>query len=460
MPDIQDPKMISLLGNMARLDPKKPVQTLMKLAAEHGGIFRLNIVEDLVVISSWDLAREVCDDARFDKKVFTALRELRTFAGDGLFTAFSEEENWSKAHRILLPAFGPASLRGMFEAMQDITEQMLTSWESLGDGQRLDVADNMTRLTLDTLALCAFNYRFNSFQARSMHPFVDAMVRGLEEAGARGRRPTLLTKLLLSARRRFRADARTMHDIADAVIAERRCGRSLPPRKDLLATMLEAKDPLTGEGLDDVNIRYQLVTFLIAGHETTSGLLSFALYELLKHPEVLRRAREEVDAVLGHSLPGFDDLRKLRYLGQVLKETLRLWPTAPAFGRSPRSPTVIDGRYRVRPGQVLLVLSPSLHRDPHIWADPEAFRPERMRGEALQSLPKHAWKPFGTGPRACIGSAFAMQEATLALASVLQRFDLEMADPNYKLDVKETLTLKPAGFYLNIRRRDRRTAKR
>lgn len=453
MPEVQEPKLLSLLGNRDFLNRKKPVQSLMKLAAEHGGIFRLKIVEDLVVISSWELTAEVCDDSRFDKKVFTALRELRTFAGDGLFTAYNDEDNWGKAHRILLPAFGPASLRGMFDAMAEINEQMLSKWEQLGDDSRIDVAEDMTRLTLDTLALCAFNYRFNSFHAQGLHPFVDAMVRGLGEAGARGRRPPLLSKLLFSTRRRYQADARTMHDIADAVIAERRSGQSPPSRRDLLAMMIEAKDPVTGEGLDDVNIRYQLVTFLIAGHETTSGLLSFALYELLRHPEVMKRAQDEVDAVLGTRHPGFSDLGKLRYLGQILKETLRLWPTAPAFGRTPRESTVIGGRYRVHPGQVLLVVSPSLHRDPQIWKDPDSFLPERMRGEALQSLPKHALKPFGTGPRACIGSAFAMQEATLALATMIQSFDMRMDDPGYRLEIRETMTWKPEGFRIRIRRR-------
>ncbi len=452
----QDPKKVNIYGNLFRVDTHKPVQSLLKLAATYGPIFRLNITEELVVVSSQELVQEVCDDARFDKKVFHALREIRSFAGDGLFTAFTEEPNWDKAHRILMPAFGPASLRHMYGSMVEVADRMLCTWEESGDHYRLDVSDQMTRLTLDTIALAAFDYRFKSFETATMHPFIDAMVQGLAEASARGRRLPIVSRLMMKGRRQFMSDAHVMHKIADEVIAERKLRpEGSPFKKDLLATMLEASDPRSGEKLDAVNIRYQLVTFLIAGHETTSGLLSFALYEMLKQPEILAKARAEVDEVLGSDVPGIEKIQKLKYLDQILKETLRLWPTAPAFGRYALQPTQLGGTFKIRPDQVILVLLPALHRDPKVWNDPERFDPERMGKEAMLSLPPHAWKPFGTGPRACIGRAFAMQEAVLVLAMILQRFDLRMDDPGYKLEIKETLTLKPLGFYLRLQKRRR-----
>jgi len=462
MTRIQAPKTVRIYSHLISLKAHKPVQSLMRLARIHGPIFRLNIVDDLIIVSSQELVAEVCDDTRFDKKVFHALHQIRSFAGDGLFTAFTEEPNWEKAHRILMPAFGPASLRHMHGAMIEVVSQMLDKWESLGDHHRLDVTDHMTRLTLDTIALAAFDYRFHSFQSDAVHPFIKAMTNGLGEASARSRRPVLFTKLRFGAQKRFLSDAEIMHEIADALIEERtsrqfrdeEARRSESARKkDLLAVMLEAADPRTGEKLDVVNIRHQLVTFLIAGHETTSGLLSFALYEMLKHPDVLERARAEVDEVLGHEVPGIEKIQKLKYLDQILKETLRLWPTAPAFGRYSKRVTELGNQYTIKPDQVILVLLPALHRDPKVWNDPERFDPERMTKEAMQSLPPHAWKPFGTGARACIGRAFAMQEATLVLAMILQRFDLAMDDQTYQLDVKETLTLKPDGFYLRFVRR-------
>ncbi len=397
---------------------------------------------------------EVCDETRFGKKLHRPLQFVRDFAGDGLFTANTDEPNWGRAHRLLMPAFGPLGVRGMFEQMVDIAEQMLVRWERFGESAVIDVADNMTRLTLDTIALCAFDYRFNSFYQNEMHPFVAAMVGALDEAGSRARRPGFASHLMLRTKRRYEADIELMTRVADTLIAERRRDPDAPSRHDLLNIMLTGRDPETGEGLSDENVRYQLVTFLIAGHETTSGLLSFTIYFLMRNPGVLQQAREVVDAVLGSERPRFEDLAKLRFLDQILMEALRLWPTAPAFAVAPYAKTTIGDRYEVTPDDTLLVLTPMLHRDPRVWGeDPEAFQPERFSPDVAEKLPANAWKPFGNGVRACIGRGFAMQEAQLVLAIILQRFELTEADPNYQLEVAETLTLKPHGFRVRARRR-------
>ncbi len=453
---VPQPKPSRLFGNVPDVDTGAIVQSLMQLAREWGPIFKLQFpTQELVVVSSQALVNELCDEARFDKKIHGALRNIRDLAGDGLFTAETEEPNWGKAHRILLPAFGPAAMRGMFDGMLDIAEQLLLKWERQGEQQRIDVADNMTRLTLDTIALCGFDYRFNSFYEREMHPFVGAMIRALAEAGARTRRLPVQTRLMLMTQRQYAEDIRLMHGIADELVALRK-QQGQVRRKDLLSLMLSARDPTTGEGLSDLNIRYQMVTFLIAGHETTSGLLSFALYLLLQHPAALARAREEADQVFGGETPQFEHLSELVYTDQVLKETLRLWPTAPAFGVYPyEDEATLGGAYDVRKDQVLLALLPMLHRDRAVWGEnPEAFDPDRFAPAAFDALPPNAWKPFGNGQRACIGRPFAMQEATLVLAMILHRFEIVKADPAYTLRVKETLTLKPQGFFMRARRRE------
>ena len=323
-----------------------------------------------------------------------------------------------------------------------------------GPAHRIDVADNTTRLTLDTIALCSFTYRFNSMYSDQMHPFVGAMVRSLVEAGERGRRLPIQNRLMLRKHHQYDEDKRLMYEIVDQLIADRR-RHPLPEREhDILDTMLGATDPKTGDRLSDENVRYQLVTFLIAGHETTSGLLTFAIYELLRHPEVLERARAHVEDVLGNHTPTFADLVRLDYLDLILKETLRLWPTAPAFAVKPYADTVIGGRYPVRAGQTLLVLTPQLHRDPAVWGpDPEAFDPDRFAFDRAQALPPNAWKPFGNGQRSCIGRGFALQEAALFLAMVLQRFDLTLTEPDYELKIKQTLTIKPEGLFVTAQRR-------
>ena len=424
----------------------------MRLAAVHGPIFRLQLLgRNVLVVGGHDLVEELCDETRFAKTNHRALENIREVVGDGLFTAHEGEPNWSIAHRLLTPAFGPLSVRGMVDRMVDVAEQMLLRWERFGDAP-IDVTDQVTRLTLDTIALCAFDFRFNSFYQTEMHPFVAAMLAGLEEAGRRTRRPELATRLMVWRRRRFEADKRLMYGLADELVARRRAEGG-PPRGDLLDKMLAGRDPVTGQGLCDENIRFQMVTFLAAGHETTSGLPSFALFFLLTNPAALAAAREEVDRVVGDEPPRGEDLAELRIIEQVLMETLRLWPTAPAFGLRARADTTLGGRWPVATSDTILVLLPALHRDPAVWPDPEAFRLERFAPAAVAARPANAWKPFGNGQRACIGRGFALQEAVLALAMILQRFEIEAADPDYRLAVAETLTLKPKGFFIRARRR-------
>lgn len=454
---IPQPPTWPIVGNLPSLDMDAPLQSLMKISRELGPICRMKFPnQTLLLVSSHELVDELSDTSRFEKSVHGPLRQIRDFAGDGLFTAETDEPNWGKAHRILMPALGPLAMRDYFDAMVDIAEQMLTKWERLTPGTEIDVADNMTRLTLDTIALCGFGFRFNSFYQREMHPFVESMVRALKEADLRSARLPLQTLLMLQTQRSYRSDIEYMNEMADKIIAERRANTQAnlqeQKSKDILSLMLAGRDPKTGEGLSDVNIRHQLVTFLIAGHETTSGMLSFTIHHLLQHPEVLGRAQREVDEVLGEEAPRFEHLTRLDYLDQVLRESLRLWPTAPAYGVHPREDTVLAGRYPLSAGDELLVLLPMLHRDPVVWEDPERFDPERFSPERIGQIPTNAWKPFGNGQRACIGRPFAMQEAKLVLAMMLRRFELQSVG-DYELKVKETLTLKPEGLRIKLKAR-------
>lgn len=448
---VPQPRVRPLVGNVPDVGTETPVQGMVKLAQEYGPIFRLTFPSrSMYVLSGYELVADACDQNRFDKFVHGPLQHIRDFAGDGLFTAYTDEPNWGKAHRLLMPAFGPAAMRNYFDDMLDIADQMFTKWERLGPDEPIEVSDNMTRLTLDTIALSGFGYRFNSYYQREMHPFVEAMVRSLKEAGNRARRPDLMTRLMPVTARQYDADQALMRQVTQELIeARRRLGPEEAPR-DLLSLMLTARDPVTGERLDDQNVQYQMVTFLIAGHETTSGLLTFTTYELLKNPEVMAKAREVVDRVLGNEMPRFEHLRELGYLDQILRETLRLYPTAPAFAVYPKAETTLAGKYAAKPDDIFFVLLPALHRDPTIWEDPERFDPELFAPGRLEQIPPHAWMPFGNGQRSCIGRAFALQEATLVLAMMLQRFEIREAAP-YQLKIKETLTLKPEGLKIKAR---------
>ncbi|MEJ8849339.1 bifunctional cytochrome P450/NADPH--P450 reductase [Variovorax rhizosphaerae] len=452
---VPQPPMKLLLGNLGELDSKAPIQSMMRLAREYGPIYKLTLAgKDVHVISSQELVNELCDESRFVKRISGPLKEIRAFAGDGLFTAYNSEENWAKAHRLLMPAFGPLGVRSMFDRMVDIADQMFVKWERFGPSTAIDVVDNMTRLTLDTIALCAFDIRFNSFYQNEMHPFVSAMTGALEEAGMRGRRPNMVSGLMVATKRRYEADQALLAQVADQVIVERRADPKGLEKKDLLNVMMNGVDPVTGAKLSDENIRYQLVTFLIAGHETTSGLLSFACHLLLANPHVMLKAQAIVDEVLGNNHPRVEDLAKLRYIEQILQESLRLWPTAPAFSLKPIKDTQLGGQYALSSHDTALVLAPMLHRDQAVWGDDaEEFKPERFAPESAEKLPPNAWKPFGNGVRACIGRTFAMQEAQIVLAMMLQRFDIVQNDPGYQLEVAETLTIKPHGLMMRARAR-------
>jgi cytochrome P450/NADPH-cytochrome P450 reductase len=246
--------------------------------------------------------------------------------------------------------------------------------------------------------------------------------------------------------------------MVDEIVAERRKNAdAASDKKDMLAAMMTGVDRSSGEQLDDVNIRYQINTFLIAGHETTSGLLSCTLYALLKHPDVLRKAYEEVDRVLGPDInarPTYQQVTQLTYITQVLKEALRLWPPAPAYGIAPLKDETLGGKYKLKKNTFITVLVLALHRDPSVWGpNPDAFDPENFSREAEAARPVNAWKPFGNGQRACIGRGFAMHEAALAIGMILQRFKL--VDINrYQMHLKETLTIKPDGFKIKVRARN------
>jgi cytochrome P450 / NADPH-cytochrome P450 reductase len=192
------------------------------------------------------------------------------------------------------------------------------------------------------------------------------------------------------------------------------------------------------------------------GHETTSALLSFTFYFLLKHPQAYKKAQEEVDTVIGRRKITVEDLAKLPYLNAVLRETLRLRPTAPLIAlqahpeKNHEDPVTLGkGKYKLEKDETIVVILSKLHRDPTIYGDDaEEFKPERMLDENFNKLPKNAWKPFGNGMRGCIGRPFAWQEALIVVAMLLQCFNFQTDDPNYTLKLKQNLTVKPNDFHM------------
>ncbi|MFI1737259.1 cytochrome P450 [Streptomyces sioyaensis] len=434
-----------------------PIQQSMDLSRIHGPVYARKYGEHRTLfVSSLDLATEVADESRFRKGVSVVLENVREFAGDGLFTAYNDEPNWAKAHEVLMPAFALGSMRTYHPAMLKVARRVMASWDRrVADGTPVQVAEDMTRMTLDTIGLAGFGFDFESFsRGDTPHPFVEAMVRCLEWSMTKFSRDPAADHSAADAA--FRADADYLASVVDEVIAARTAGGE-SGEDDLLGLMLGARDQgdgaaADGPTLDLANIRNQVITFLIAGHETTSGALSFALYHLLKDPLALRMVQREADELWGDQAdpdPSFEDIGRLPFTRQVLNEALRLWPTAAAFTRQAREDTLLGGRYPVQAGELVTVLTPMLHRDP-AWGDnPELFDPSRFSPEAEAARSPHAYKPFGTGERACIGRQFALHEATMLLALLAHRYRL-LDHAGYQLRIKETLTLKPDGFTLTL----------
>jgi cytochrome P450 / NADPH-cytochrome P450 reductase len=457
--DIPGPAPKPLIGNATDIDRENAIESVMDLARRYGPIYRLTIpgAGDRYIVSGRDLVEEVCDERRFDKLVTGGLSEVRSDpVSAGLFTAETDNPLWRRAHNILLPNFSQQAMQDYHPMMLDIADQLVRKWERLNPGDEVDVSEDMTRLTLDTIALCGFGYRFNSFYRETAHPFVAAMVRTLQESQTRARELRVQRRLRPGAARQLAEDTAFMERLVDEIIAERRRTGTADGRGDLLSAMLDGVDRQSGEGLPDVNIRAQCITFLIAGHETTSALLTFAIHYMLKDPQVMARAQAEADRVLGEDpqvLPTAAQVGKLTFITQILDEALRLWPTAPGFNRFPLRDTIIGGRYRLAAGAAVTVLTPMLHRDGSVWGDDaESFNPDHFSPERRAALPPYAFYPFGAGQRACIGRQFAMREAALVLGMILQRFDL--ADPHdYQLEIAETLTIKPVGLMVTARPR-------
>ncbi|KAH8900225.1 putative bifunctional P-450:NADPH-P450 reductase [Thozetella sp. PMI_491] len=463
---IPGPKPKMVIGNLLDIQDEVPIRGIERLGDIYGPIYKLTLVgRNRIVVGGFDLFDELCDETRFFKFPVQALTDGQDpKAAQGLFGALSEKvDDWQQAHRILMPAFGPMAIEGMYDEMHDIATQMVMKWARKGPESKILLTDDFTRLTLDTIALCAMDYRFNSFYSETMDPYVSAMNNLLHSRSVRTQIGGMLRSLMPGVGKQLENDVEYMRKVGDELVRFRR--ENPTDKQDLLNSMINGRDPKTGKAMRDELIAINMQTFLIAGHETTSGLLSFAFANMLLNPQTYFAAREEVDRVIGKDKILPKHLNELKYINAVLRETLRLTPTAPAITRGVRPEnteeivTIGGGKYEIPRDQGVLCLLGRIQRDPKVFGDDaDEFRPERMMDGEFEKLPKNAWKPFGTGLRACIGRAFAWQEALLVVALLLQNFDMSLDDPNYNMKIQQSLTIKPKDCYIRAKLRPGITA--
>ena len=281
----------------------------------------------------------------------------------------------------------------MFDDMLDISSQMVLKWDRQGPDHEIDCADDLTRLVFDTIGLCAFHYRFNEFYSDRRHPFASQMAEVLIESGKRSNRSKVQQQLYYKSEQARQETIRKMRQVCDQIVQDRK-EHPQPDTKDLLDTMLNGVDKETGKKMTDENIQCQMLTFLVAGHETTSATLSFNYYNLVKNPEKLHKAMQQVDEVVGDNVLTVDMLPKLTYIDACVKETLRLTSPIPQISVTSTKDQVLGGRCFIPKDQALMCLLKCLHNDPKAWGeDVDVYRPERMLDGRFQNLPPNSWKP-------------------------------------------------------------------
>jgi cytochrome P450 len=357
--------------------------------------------------------------------------EIRSAFGDGLLT--TQDAEWQRQKRYLQPLFVARRVNGYAAVMTEQVQQVVHRWRARPPGT-VDLHEEMTRLTLATACRILFGEDLGQalpVVQRTFGPLGDA-VRRRALAGGRVPRgwPTPVNQRLRHAQRELRG-------VCDQIVAHRRA--SGDRREDLLGLLLDAQDE--GKPLSDGEVRDQVLVFLLAGHETTSTALTYTLHLLGRHPGVQHRVRTEADTIAGDRAFTAQDVSALGYTTMVLKEAMRLYPSAPFLGRLAVQDDQIGG-YHI-PAGADVVLAPWItHRHPAFWEQPERFDPQRFTPEQEKARHRYAWFPFGGGPRACIGQHFSMLESVIAIATLVR--DFQFAAPSGEPARTNHITLRPA----------------
>jgi cytochrome P450 len=375
------------------------------------------------------------DNHRNYSKDVPTFGTLKLFLGNGLFT--SDGEFWRRQRRLAQPAFHRRRVAAFGELMTEATEEMLERWQARATpGQPLDAATEFMRLTMEVVTRALFSTSVE----RDVETIGRAIATLLNDVTFRFTFPFYPPLRVPTPRnRRFLAARATLDGIVYRIIAERR--RRPAEHDDLLALLMEARDEQTGQGMSDKQLRDEVVTLFLAGHETTANTLTWTSYLLSTHVAVERRLRAEIDETLKGRVPTAADVPNLTYTRMVIDETLRLYPPAWITNRRAIEDDTVCG-YHI-PADATVSISPYVtHRDPTLWENPEGFDPDRFAPERAAERPHYAYFPFGGGPRQCIGKGFALLESTLMMALLVQRCSLHLV-PGRRVETEAMATLRP-----------------
>jgi cytochrome P450 len=384
------------------------------------------------------------DNAANYRKSELTRRLLEPGLGRGLLT--SEGETWRRHRRIMAPAFDRRSIEGYAPVITAVTRDLLAEWDALPDRSDVDVGAAMMRTTLHIISRAMFSANSDEI--------VGVVERGVGQYQMT-MRPSLFDLLgfpawlasLFSRRRRTAAVLNEFDRAVDELISSRAHDPNAQP-KDLLARLVAARDAETGGGMTANEVRDEVVTIFMAGHETTAQALTWTWYLLSLHPAIEARLDEELRAVLNGRTPQYEDIAQLCYTRMVIEESMRLYPPAHTMAREPIAADEVLGR-RIPAGAIVLIAPWLLHRKASLWHEPHRFDPDRFTTEPA----RFSYIPFGAGQRICIGAAFAMTEAILILAMIAQHYRLRLK-PGHPIEPQGLITLRPRyGMPMVLERR-------
>ncbi len=400
-----------------------------------------------IFLSDPDLVQQVLvDDADSFIKAEPMRRALEPALGKGILTA--EGARWRLQRRVAAPVFRPAHVNAFLPAMITASRATRDAWLALPPGAPLEVTSEMMHLTFEIILETMLSGRGDTDVARverSIRDFLEATswTTALSALGA----PTWTP-----FPGKFQADrggAYLRQTVSDRIAERRQTGER---RDDLLSLMLDAKDPETGEGLNDDDVRDNIITFIGAGHETTALALTWTFFLLSRHPEIEQRVLAEIAEVTGGAPLEADKVASLTYTRQVIQESMRVYPPVAMVVRQSTRNLTIGGR-EITPADNVFIPIYAIHHHTNLWPNPELFDPDRFTSEAVKSRHRWSYLPFGAGPRICIGMGFALLESAAILGTLLPHLHLA-ADPAFKPTPKLRVTMRPTeGMPMTVSKR-------
>jgi cytochrome P450 len=389
-----------------------------------------------VILGEPDAVERVLRGNRANYPKGSVYNGARLLLGNGLVT--SEGSFWERQRRLAQPAFRNDRLDDYLHTMAKCTAVLLGEWREHDDGSVVDLHGAMTRLTMDIVGRTLFGLDLT----RQHSAAGKAFTRALRGIGTRGP-DDLQVPLWLPTpgNLRFRKALRELDRLVYDIIRRFRAGEAENASQTLLGAYMASRDPLAGDGMSDRQLRDEVITLYLAGHETTANLLTWTFYALAREPGVAAQVQDEIESRLSATAPRLEELRSLSYMPRVLSEVLRLFPPVWTIARDVVADDIVCG-YRVPAGSFVLLSPYITQRLEDYWPDPQRFDPERFAPEASRGRHPFAYFPFSAGPRICIGKHFSLYEAQLVLAMLLREFRIEPVDPR-PIGFKSVGTLRP-----------------